>query len=68
MTAHKLTKAMRYNDAQIAALVAIDHGPDCKWYDDLGWHSATFSNYVHNTGDYPECTCAAGRAALKEEK
>lgn len=63
--------SQRYTEHQVAALNQIEHARDCKWFDDQDWGSATFANYVHNFGDYPACSCEAGRILLldlSEEK
>lgn len=55
----------RYTDAEVVLLNAIEHARACKWFDDQDWNSATFTNYMRNHNDYPECTCDLGRAALQ---
>lgn len=44
-------------DEQVAALRELTHQRDCKWFDDDGWNSGTFVNYVRSFNAYPECTC-----------
>lgn len=58
--------SVKLTDEQVARISALPHDRNCKWFDDQDWNSATFMNYFHNYGEYPECTCAALAAARKE--
>jgi hypothetical protein len=58
---------VKLTSEQFSALNAVEHARDCKWFDDQDWNSATFANYLHNYGEYPECTCKAGQSVGRRQ-